>query len=160
MATALDWMVSSRVFDAVEAHLRGLVHSSTILTTSSWPPMSWRADSSPSLPQSLSRSSEECCTDCAVMPHRSGPLASTHAWSRVWQPTPMLSRAVSSFLNKRDPQFRSRVPVDDPSWLPWSDERARHHPSRRGTDDHRMTTTDRSTEITCLGYSATRNESV
>lgn len=124
MGTALDWMVSGRVFEATEADERGLVHSlhdPGALETAAY---------------ELARQLIETTAPVSVAVIRrmlydlSGdptPERAARVDSRLvagLASNPDAFEGVSAFLEKRKPQFPGRVPDDIPSWLPWSDEQA------------------------------------
>ncbi|MQA06962.1 MAG: enoyl-CoA hydratase [Pseudonocardiaceae bacterium] len=121
LGTALDWMISGRVFDAEEAHAAGLVHRlhepdhvleaayelarELIATTA---PVSVAV-----IRQLLYRMSP---ADSPVPVHR---LDSRLIASCATNPDAV--EGVLSFMQRRAPEFGGTVPEDLPGFLPWVD---------------------------------------
>ncbi len=122
MGRALDWMISGRVFDADEALRSGLVHSVH-------PPERL-------LPAAHDLAAELATTTAAVsvavtrqllyrMSGMDSPGPLHDLESRLIASIPHNADAVEgvlSFLQKRPPDFRGRVPEDLPGFLPWTRE--------------------------------------
>ena len=120
--TALEWTLTGRVFDAQEAFDRGLVgsiHAPDDL-----------------LPAAYELASEIASTTSAV----SVAMTRQMLWRMLGEPHPMAAHrvdspaiaslgrsadvreGVTSFLEKRPPQFTDRVPADLPPVWPWWEE--------------------------------------
>ena len=119
MGTALDWMVSGRVFDAAEAKGAGLLHS--------------LHESDQLLPKAYEIAQEIIANTAPVsvavirqMLYRlSGaetPLPVHQLDSKLiagLAEEPDAIEGVMSFLQKRPPEFTQKVNSDIPAWLPW-----------------------------------------
>jgi enoyl-CoA hydratase/carnithine racemase len=128
MATALDWMVSGRTFDATEALAKGLVHSVH--------------EPDVLLDRAYELASELVVTTAPVsvamirqMLYRLSALPSPYdvqpVDSRLVAEGPDSEDAVEgvlAFLQKRPPNFPLTVAKDSPDWLPWV-EPGSHWPS-------------------------------
>ena len=121
MATALDWMISGRVFDVAEAHAAGLVHQvhepDDVLEAAYELARELIAHTAPVSVAVIRR----------MLYHLSGsdsPAAAHAVDSRLIAGLlqhPDAYEGVASFLEKRAPSFPMTVPDDLPQWLPWLD---------------------------------------
>lgn len=121
MGTALDWMISGRVFDAEEALRAGLVHSVH--------------EPGEVLGKARELALEIVTTTAAVsvavtrqllyrMASAASPFPVHELDSRLiggLGASPDAIEGVMSFLQKRPPEFSMRVDTDQPGYLPWRD---------------------------------------
>jgi enoyl-CoA hydratase/carnithine racemase len=131
LGTALDWMVSGRVFGATEAHTAGLVHSLH------------EPDALLDNAYALAREIASTTAPVSVavirqMLYRLSPLESAFDVQRLDSRliASLTSSAdavegVSSFLERRPPRFPGTVAHDLPGFLPWL---AQEHPSSPSPD--------------------------
>lgn len=119
MGTALDWMVSGRIFDATEAHSAGLLHSVH--------------EPEQLLPKAYEIAREIIANTAPVsvavirqmLYQLSGaqtPLPAHQVDSKLISELaeqPDAAEGVLSFLQKRPPEFTMKVNSDIPAWLPW-----------------------------------------
>ena len=119
MGTALDWMISGRVFDAAEAKQSGLVHSlhepAKLLDAAYDIAREIIANAAPVsvavIRQMLYRMSG---TQTPLPVHElDSKLIAGLASS------PDAVEGVMSFMQKRPPEFTMKVNTDIPEWLPW-----------------------------------------
>ncbi|SDU30714.1 Enoyl-CoA hydratase/carnithine racemase [Amycolatopsis keratiniphila] len=122
MGTALDWMISGRVFDAEEAKAAGLVHSvhepEEVLGKARELAREIAATTSP--------------VSVAVTRQLLYRMASAESPFPVHEldsrligglgSSPDAVEGVVSFLQKRPPEFSMRVDTDQPDYLPWLDK--------------------------------------
>jgi enoyl-CoA hydratase/carnithine racemase len=119
MGTALDWMVSGRLFDAAEAHAKGLVHSvhpaDDLLSAANDLAENLIANTAPVSVAVIRRMLYELSADST--PHRTRQVDSRLVQELATNPDAF--EGVTAFLEKRSPVFPSSVPDDLPAWLPW-----------------------------------------
>lgn len=119
MGTALDWMISGRVFDAEEALRAGLVHSVH------------EPDEVLGKARELAKEIVSTTSPVSVavtrqllyrMASAESPFPVHELDSRLiggLGTSPDAIEGVMSFLQKRPPEFSMRVDTDQPSYLPW-----------------------------------------
>jgi len=119
MGTALDWMISGRVFDAAEAHAAGLVHR--------------LYESDQVLPAAYELAEELASKTAPVsvavtrqllyrMAAQDSPFPARDLDSQLIAGAagnPDAIEGVVSFLQRRPPEFTGRVSTDLPDYLPW-----------------------------------------
>lgn len=122
MGTALDWMISGRVFDAEEAHASGLVHRL------------YEADEV--LPAAYELAAELAAKTAPIsvavtrqllyrMASLDSPFPARDLDSQLIAGAagnPDAIEGVVSFLQRRPPKFTGRVSTDLPDYLPWRKE--------------------------------------
>lgn len=123
MGTALDWMVSGRIFDAAEAERAGLVHSRH-------DPDELLAGAYDIAQQIIANTAPVSVAVIRQLLYRmSGtqtPFPVHQLDSRLISElgnNPDAVEGVMSFLQKRPPEFTMNVNTDTPQWLPWHEER-------------------------------------
>jgi enoyl-CoA hydratase/carnithine racemase len=121
MGTALDWMISGRVFDAEEAHTAGLVHRL------------YEADELMDRAYELAKDLVENTAPVSVAVTRQllyrmsgldSPFPVHELDSKLiggLAGNPDAVEGVLSFLQKRPPNFGMRIGKDLPDYLPWRD---------------------------------------
>ncbi|MEO9330560.1 enoyl-CoA hydratase-related protein [Gordonia aurantiaca] len=119
MGTALDWMVSGRLFGADEAKNAGLVHSvhpaGELLSAARELAHDLVAHTAPVSVAVVRRMLYELSGD--PTPDRTRVIDSRLVAGLAENPDAF--EGVSSFLEKRPADFPGRVPHDLPAWLPW-----------------------------------------
>jgi len=122
MATALDWMVSGRIFDAAEAEQAGLVRSLH-------EPDKLLDDAYDIAREIIANTAPVSVAVIRQLLYRmSGqqtPFPVHQLDSRLISElgnNPDAAEGVMSFLQKRPPEFTMRVDTDIPDWLPWREE--------------------------------------
>ncbi|AXB41998.1 enoyl-CoA hydratase-related protein [Amycolatopsis albispora] len=123
MGTAMDWMISGRVFGAEEAHRAGLVHRLH------------EPDELLDKAYELARELIETTAPVSVavtrqLLYRMAAADSPYPVHQVdskliggLSSNPDAVEGVLSFLQKRPPEFKLRVPEDVPAYLPWVAEK-------------------------------------
>lgn len=119
MGTALDWMISGRVFDAEEAKTAGLVHSvhepEEVLGKARELALEIARTTSP-VSVAVTRQL------LYRMASAASPFPVHELDSRLiggLGSSPDAVEGVMSFLQKRPPEFSMRVDTDQPAYLPW-----------------------------------------
>ncbi|WP_327725557.1 enoyl-CoA hydratase-related protein [Streptomyces europaeiscabiei] len=119
LGTAMDWMISGRVFDAAEAQAAGLVHSLH------------EPDDVLDAARRLARGLVENTAAVSVavlrqMIYRLAFQESPYPMQRVDSRLVFeiganrdAAEGVASFLERRKPKFPQTIPSDLPGWLPW-----------------------------------------
>lgn len=134
MGTALDWMVSGRLFDAAEAHAKGLVHSvhpsGELLSAAYELAETLISNTAPVSVAVIRRMLYELSGD--FTPHRTRHVDSRLVKELVTNPDAF--EGVTAFLEKRSPSFPGSVPDDLPAWLPWVGDSVRDVPPAPSAD--------------------------
>lgn len=120
MGTAMDWMISGRVFDAAEAHRHGLVTRVH--------PADELSDAAECLAHELIAHTAPVSTAIirAMVYSLSGDATPDRAHRIDSRLVAGLAtnrdahEGVAAFLEKRSPTFPLSVPTDLPDWLPWT----------------------------------------
>jgi enoyl-CoA hydratase/carnithine racemase len=119
MGTALDWMISGRVFDATEAHAAGLVHR--LYDADDVLPAAYELAqelASKTAPVSVAITRQLLYRMAALdSPFPARDLDSQLIAGAAGNPDAV--EGVVSFLQRRPPQFTGRVSTDLPDYLPW-----------------------------------------
>jgi enoyl-CoA hydratase/carnithine racemase len=124
MSTALEWCYSGRVFDAAEAHARGLVrslHAPDELLPAARAIAKEIADNASPVSVALTRQMMWRMIG-ADHPMEAHKIDSRAIWERGKQAD--AKEGVMSFLEKRPAQFPNAVSSDMPPFYPWWPERA------------------------------------
>jgi enoyl-CoA hydratase/carnithine racemase len=130
LGTALDWMVSGRVFDAEEARVAGLVHSL-------YEPEDLLNKAYETAREIIATTSPVSVAVTRQMLYRMSPLESPFPVQRLdsrliagCASNPDTVEGVLSFLQRRSPQFPGTVAKNLPDFLPWresgDDDRDQH----------------------------------
>jgi len=119
MGTALDWMISGRVFDAAEAHAAGLVHRlyepDDVLPAAYELAAELVANTSP---VSVAVTRQLLYRMAALdSPYHARDLDSQLIAGAAGNPDAV--EGVLSFLQRRPPDFPGKVSTDLPDYLPW-----------------------------------------
>lgn len=122
MQTALEWCFTGRVFDAAEAHERGLVrslHAPEALLDAAQAIAREIADNAAPVSVAMTRQMlwRLSATEHPMMAHR---VDSRTIQSRGQADD--VREGVNSFLEKRHPVYPNRVSEDMPEFFPWWDE--------------------------------------
>lgn len=122
MQTALEWCFTGRVFEASEAHERGLVrslHSAETLLDAAQTIAREIADNAAPVSVAMTRQMlwRLSATEHPMMAHR---IDSRTIQSRGQAGD--VREGVNSFLEKRNPVYPNRVSEDMPEFFPWWDE--------------------------------------
>lgn len=122
LSTAMDWMISGRVFDAAEALDAGLVHSlhapDAVLAAAYALAADLVATTAP-VPVAVIRQM------LLRLGAQDSPAAAHEVDSRLiagCMSSPDAVEGVLSFLQRRPPEFTETVSADLPEWLPWNEK--------------------------------------
>jgi enoyl-CoA hydratase/carnithine racemase len=119
MGTAMDWMISGRVFDAEEAHASGLVHR--LYAADDVLPAAYELAeelASKTAPISVAVTRQLLYRMAALdSPFPARDLDSQLIAGAAGNPDAV--EGVVSFLQRRPPEFTGRVSTDLPDYLPW-----------------------------------------